>query len=79
MSTVVEALHDGITVAELDLSQPVFAVIGRETKVEVLLEAAGALTEGGVVNQVQNVARSIRTVDLTFRMLQVRGLATRNW
>ncbi|CAE7810511.1 unnamed protein product [Symbiodinium sp. CCMP2456] len=37
-----QALHDGVTVAKLDLSQPVFAVIGRETKVEVLLEAAGS-------------------------------------
>ncbi|CAE7600703.1 unnamed protein product [Symbiodinium sp. CCMP2592] len=37
-----QALHDGLPVAELDPSQPIFAVIGRETKVEVLLEAAGS-------------------------------------
>eukprot|EP00439_Symbiodinium_sp_Y106_P001497 s3465_g1.t1 len=37
-----QALHDGLPVAELDPSQPILAVIGRETKVEVLLEAAGS-------------------------------------
>ena len=47
MSTVLEALHDGLPVAELDPSQPILAVIGRETKVEVLLEAAGAETGQG--------------------------------
>ncbi|CAK9071841.1 unnamed protein product [Durusdinium trenchii] len=38
----IEVLCDQISVTELDPSQPIFAVVARETKVEILLQAAGS-------------------------------------
>ena len=38
-----QVVHDAVPIKELDLTQTIFAVLGRETNVEILLEAAGLM------------------------------------
>ncbi|CAE7725555.1 unnamed protein product [Symbiodinium pilosum] len=37
-----QVVHDAVPIKDLDLTQTIFAVLGRETNVEILLQAAGS-------------------------------------
>jgi hypothetical protein len=39
-------LHDALPLTALDPTEQVFAVVARETKVELLLQAAGGVEKG---------------------------------